>query len=70
MKKNNNLIKLTNLSTGEVHYFTKDSYVIRTIGCSQLAMPTIKFNRSPKYSSEWKYEIIDGGDLLYKNINV
>lgn len=68
MKRDNNLIKLTNLETGEYKYFTSDTYVMVHIGCSQGAMPQIKSGRSLKFSN-WKYEIIDGSDILYKNIN-
>ena len=42
MKRDNNIIRLTNSETGEVFYFTKDYYVQICIGCTQSAMPLIK----------------------------
>ena len=69
MKKNNNVIKITNLENGEVKYFTKDTYVQIYIGCTQTAMPLIKAGRSRVYAN-YKYEIVDGGELKYKEINI
>ena len=68
MKRDNNLIKVTNLKTGEYKYFTNDSYVMVYIGCSQGAIPQIKSGKSLKFPN-WKYEIVDGSNILYKNIN-
>lgn len=69
MKKNNNVIRITNLENGEVKYFTKDSYVQIHIGCTQTAMPLIKAGKSRVYAN-YKYEIVDGGELKYKEINI
>ena len=70
MKKySNDLIQITNNETGEVKYFTKDTYIQNYIGCSQTAMPLIKAGRSKQYS-HIKYEIIDGSEIKYKDINI
>lgn len=69
MKKDNNVIRITNLETGEVRYFTKDHYVMLYVGCSQAAMPTIKAGRSRDFSNI-KYDIVDGSDIKYKDINI
>lgn len=69
MKQNNNLIKISNILTGEVKYFTKDSYVREHIGCSISALTQIKSGGSPKYQN-WKYQIIDGSEIKYKDINI
>ena len=69
MKKDNNVIQITNNETGEVKYFTKDTYVQNYIGCSQTAMPLIKAGKSKQYSYI-KYEIVDGSEILYKYINI
>ena len=68
MKKDNNLIKVTNKVTGEARYFTKDIYVCKCIGCSTTSLIGIISNNSRKYP-EWKYEIVDGSNILYKDIN-
>ena len=36
-------------ATGEVKYFTKDTYVQNCIGCTQSAMPLIKANKLASY---------------------
>lgn len=69
MKTNNNLIKITNILTKEVKYFTKDSYVCKYIGCSNTALSGVISGNSPKYQN-WKYEIVDGSEIKYKNINI
>lgn len=69
MKKDNNLIKITNVLTKEVRYFTKDSYVREYIGCSVTALTQLKSGGSPKYQN-WKYELVDGGEIKYKDINI
>ena len=69
MKKDNNVIRITNMETGEIKYFTKDTYVQNYIGCSQTAMPLIKAGKSRQYSYI-KYEIVDGGEIKYKDINI
>lgn len=69
MKKNNNIIKITNTENGEIRYFTKDTYIQNYIGCSQTAMPLIKAGRSRQYS-HIKYEIVDGSMILWKDINI
>lgn len=69
MKTNNNLIKITNLDTGEFRYFTKDSYVQAYIGCSVTALLQVRGNKSLKYGN-YKYEIVDGSEIKYKNINI
>ena len=69
MKKDNNVIQITNNETGEVKYFTKYTYVQNYIGCSQTAMPLIKAGRSKQYS-HIKYDIVDGSMILYKDINI
>lgn len=69
MKKDNNVIQITNEENGEVKYFTKDTYVQNYIGCSQTAMPLIKAGRSKQYS-HIKYDIVDGSLILYKDINI
>lgn len=68
MKRDNNIIKVTNTKTGEVRYFLKDTYVQYWIGCSQTAMPLIKGGRSRDYAYI-KYEITDGSEVKYKDIN-
>lgn len=68
MKRDNNVIQITNTETGEVHYFTKDTYVQHCIGCTQSAMPLIKAGKSVRFP-QWKYEIVDGGEIKYKYIN-
>lgn len=69
MKRDNNVIRITNTETGEVRYFTKDTYVQIYISCSQTAMPLIKAGKSRAYAN-YKYEIVDGGELKYKDINI
>lgn len=69
MKIDNNLIRLTNILNGEVKYFTKDSYVAQYLGCSNTALIQIKGGGSMKYQN-WKYEIVDGGNIKYKDINI
>lgn len=69
MKQNNNLIKITNVLTGEIHYFTKDSYVRELLGCSTTAMYQLKAGGSPKYQN-WRYQIVDGSEIKYKDINI
>ncbi len=69
MKKNNNVIRITNTETGEIKYFTKDTYVQNYIGCSQTSMPLIKAGKSRNYAN-FKYEIVDGGEIKYKDINI
>ena len=49
MKRDNNIIRLTNSETGEVFYFTKDYYVQICIGCTQSAMPLIKVGKSVRF---------------------
>lgn len=68
MKRDNNLIKITNNVTGESRYFTKDIYVCKWIGCSTSSLIGITSNNSRKYP-DWKYEIVDGSNILYKDIN-
>lgn len=68
MKRDNNLIKITNTKTGESRYFTKDSIAMTWIGCSLASMQLVKGNKCTKFNYI-KYEIVDGGDILYKNIN-
>lgn len=68
MKRDNNLIKITNTMSGESRYFTKDSIALSWIGASQTSMPLIKANNSSKFSYI-RYEIVDGSNILYKNIN-
>lgn len=68
MKKDNYLIKITNEDTGEYRYFTKDYYVMIWTGASQAALPLIKCGASRKFPYI-KYEIIDGSEIKYKDIN-
>lgn len=68
MKRDNNLIKITNNKTGESRYFTKDSIAMSWIGCSLSSMQLIKGNNSPKFNYI-KYELVDGSNILYKDIN-
>ena len=68
MKKDNNLIKVTNKVTGEARYFTRDFYVCKWVGCTATSLTGIISNNSRKYSN-WKYEIVDGSNILYKDIN-
>ena len=68
MKRDNNLIKITNIMSGESRYFTKDSIAQSWIGASQTSMTLIKANNSSKFSYI-RYEIVDGSNILYKNIN-
>ena len=67
MKKNNNLIRITNNVTGEARYFTKDFYVCKWIGCSPTSLIGITSNNSRKFP-DWEYEIVDGSNILYKDI--
>ena len=68
-KNNNNLIKITNKVTGEARYFTNDFYVCKWIGCTPTALIGITSNNSRKFS-DWQYEIVDGSNILYKDINI
>lgn len=68
MKKNNNLIKITNTFNNEIKYFTKDSYVMKYIGCSQGALALIRSNNSRAYKG-YVYELVDGSNIMYKDIN-
>lgn len=68
MKYSNGLIKITNTLTGEYRYFTKDSIAQAWIGASQSTMVGIKANNSTKFNYI-KYEIVDGSNVLYKDIN-
>ena len=68
MKKNNNLIRVSNKVTGEARYFTKDFYVCKWIGCSPTSLIGITSNNSRKFP-DWEYEIVDGSNILYKDIN-
>jgi len=68
MKRDNNLIKITNTKTGEFRYFTKDSIAQSWIGASQSSMVGIIANNSNKFNYI-KYEIIDGSNILWKDIN-
>ena len=68
MKKDNNLIKVTNKVTGEARYFTKDFYVCKWVGCTTTSLTGIISNNSRKYH-DWKNEIVDGSNILYKDIN-
>lgn len=68
MKRDNNLIRITNTKTNESRYFTKDSIAMGWIGCSLTSMPLVKSNNSPKFNYI-KYEIVDGSNILYKDIN-
>ena len=68
MNKENNLIKITNKVTGEARYFTRDIYVCKWIGCSVTSLSGIIANNSRKYT-KWKSEIVDGSNILYKDIN-
>ena len=68
MKRDNNLIQITNNKTGEIRYFTKNSRAQAWIGCSQPAMMMVIGNRCPKYNFI-RYEIVDGAKVLYENID-
>ena len=68
MKKNNNLIKITNTFNNEIKYFTIESYVMKYIGCSQGALPLVRRNNSRAYKG-YLYEIVDGSNIMYKDIN-
>lgn len=68
MKRDNYLIKITNTENGEVKYFTKDNYVLVYIGASQGALAGIKSGNSRDFS-KFKYEIVDGSEIKYKDIN-
>ena len=69
MKRDNFLIRVQNTETNETKYFTKDTYVLNYIGCSQAALPGIKAGTARKFSN-WKYDVIDGSMILWKDINV
>jgi len=70
MKKfNNNLIRIINSEIGETKYFTKETYVMNYIGCSQAAMPKIRTNKSRDYAYI-NYEIVDGSEIKWKDINI
>lgn len=68
MKRDNNIIRVTNEQTGEVRYFTKDYYVMIWTGASQAALPLIKSGASRKFP-HIKYKIVDGSEVKYKDIN-
>lgn len=68
MKINNFLIRVENTETGEVGYFTKDTYVARFCGCSVTAVNAIKAGFS-KHFPQFKYEIVDAGEIKWKDIN-
>ncbi len=68
MKRDNNLIRITNTKTNESRYFTKDSIAQSWIGASQSTMVGIKANNSSKFNYI-RYEIVDGSNILYKDIN-
>ena len=68
MKKNNNLIKITNTFNNEIKYFTTESNVVKYIGCSQGALPLLRSNKSRAYKG-YVYEIVDGSNIMYKYIN-
>lgn len=68
MKKDNNLIRITNSETGEVKYFTKDTYVQNYIGCTQASLPSIKAGTSKKFTA-YKYDIVEGSEIKWKDIN-
>ena len=69
MKRDNNLIVITNLQTGEKKYFTKDKYVMEWIGCSDKALPTIKSNSSSKFSRFYKYSVEDCSKVKWEDID-
>ena len=69
MKRNNNLIVITNLNNGTKKYFTKDKYVCEWIGCSDKALPTDKNNTSLKFSRDWKYSIEDCSKVKWEDID-
>lgn len=69
MKLDNNLIKVTNTETGEFRYFTKDNYVAQWCGCSPSAIYGIKSGYS-KHFPQFKYEITDGSEIKWKDINI
>ena len=69
MKRDNNLIVITNLQTGEKKYFTKDKYMMEWIGCSDKALPTIKSNSSSKFSRFYKYSVEDCSKVKWEDID-
>ena len=54
--------------TTEARYFKRDIYVCKWIGCSVTSLSGIIANNSRKYA-KWEYEIVDGSNILYKDIN-
>lgn len=69
MKRDNNLIVVTDLKNGKKKYFTKDKYVCEFIGCSSIALPKVKANKSDKFSKDWRYGIEDCSDIQWKDID-
>ena len=68
MKRDNNVIRITNLETGDVYYFTKDYCIKFFIGYNQSDIALIK-DIETVCLHQWKYEIVDGSNILYKDIN-
>lgn len=64
MKRNNDLIKVTNLKTKEVWWCTKTTYAGKVIGCS----PAGVF--AERYKDNFRVEIIDGSEVKWKDINM
>lgn len=63
MKRNNNLLKVTNLKTNETWWCTKTTYVGKIIGCTPAAV------FCEKYKNDYKVEILDGSEVKWKDIN-
>lgn len=68
MKRDENLICVTNKDTGESRFFTKDAYAALWIGCSPAGLNLIKVGSTRKFP-QWQYEIKYAGDILWKDIN-
>ena len=69
MKLDQNLIRVTNERTGDVRYFTKDSYVCQYIGCAPITLNQIKSGKSMGKYRDFVYDVVDGSMILWKDIN-
>lgn len=63
MKRDNNLIKVTNLKTNEVWWCTKTTYASRIMNCT----PASVF--LDKYKDDFNVVLVDGSEVKWKDIN-
>lgn len=68
-KKDNNLIKVT-LSDGTIHYFTSTNRVAKYVNSVQSVIEYhMRRNNGEFKSIGAKFEIVDGSNVKYKDIN-